>query len=213
MSSMAPSLRPTSLVLVAAIIVVVGAVGVQLLAAPPNGGVNSTNLTAACNHQFSTAGSPNRASVHEINSSRAVLCLNYARGSQGNASFFNFILAPWIQNGSQVENVNNQQCPVIQGKYQCPGFTVVPSPESAVFKNSTEEIALAYTITAAPSASGLYIFFITPGNPIYLSFGHAPTTVFLTAWTSGPRLPSGVLPPNYNVTGGTNVDLIAIPWA
>lgn len=210
---MAPSLRLTTLVLVAAIIVVVGAVGVQLLAAPPNGGVNSTNLTAACNHQLSSAGSPNRATVYEINSSQAVLCLNYTRGSQGNASFFSFSLGPWVQNGSQVESANNQQCPVVQGQYQCPGFTVVPSPESAVFENSTEEVALAYMITAAPSANGLYIFFLTPGNPIYLSLGHAPTTVFFTAWTSGPRLPSGVFPPSYNVTGGTNVDLIAVPWA
>jgi hypothetical protein len=213
---MPPRPTPRSLifaaVLVAAGLVVVGVAGAQFLKAQSNSGVNSTTIGVACDHSLSSAESANRATVYEINSSQAVLCLNYTRGSQGNASFSNFSLAPWVQNGSQIESVN-QPCPAIQGKYQCPGFTVVPSPESAVFENSTEVIALAYTITAVPSADGLYIFFLTPGNPIYLSFGHAPATVFLTAWTSGPRLPSEVLPPNYNVTGGTNVDVTYVPWA
>jgi hypothetical protein len=71
---------------------------------------------------------------------------------------------------------------------------------------------LAYTITASPSANGLYIFFLTPGNPIYLSFGKAPQSVYSTGWTSGTRLPTGVLPPSY-IVGGTNVVATVVPWA
>jgi hypothetical protein len=102
---------------------------------------------------------------------------------------------------------------MFQGKYQCPDFTIITSPASAVFENSKETIALAYTITASPSVSGLYIFFLTSGNPIYLSFGQPPKTVFFTCWTSGTRLQAGVLLPSYNITGGTNVDTMVVPWA
>jgi len=170
-----------------------------------------TGLALTCDHPLDSPGPPNRATVYQITSSHAVLCVSYARGSQGKTSF-DFNLQSWVENGSQVGSLSNP-CSIVQGEYRCPGFTVVPSLESAMFENSTEKVALAYTITASPSASGLYVFFLTPGNPIYLSFGHPPTTVFFTAWTSGTRLPAGVLPPSYDITGGTDIDVTLVPWA
>jgi hypothetical protein len=168
------------------------------------------STTPACDHPLSSEGSLNHATVYQITSSHAALCLNYALGSQGETSF-GFSLQSWVQNGKDASALN--PCQINQGAYECPGFTVIPSPKSATFGNSTEEIALTYTITASSSANGLYVFFIRPGNPIYLSFGQTPTNVFSTAWTSGTRLPSGVLPPSYLITGGTNVDSISVPWA
>jgi len=212
MKTMTLSLSSRSLVFLAvSVVVVVGVAGAQFFLAQSNGVLGSTTPEVTCNHSLSSAESPNHATVYRISSSYAVLCLNYTRGSQGK-TFFIFSLQAWVQNGSQVESAN-RPCPIVQGEYRCPGFTVVPSVESAVFENSMQEIALAYTIRALPNASGLYIFFLTPGNPIYLSFGQAPTTVYFTAWTNGPRLPTGVLPTSYNVIGETNVDITLVPWA
>lgn len=206
------SLSSRPLVFVAiSLVVVVGVAGAPFFLAQSDGVLGSTTAEVTCNHSLSSAGSLNRATVYQITSSYAVLCLNHTRGSQGK-TFFISSLQAWVQNGSQVESAD-RPCPIVQGEYRCSGFTVVPSVESAVFENSKQEIALAYTIKALPNASGLYIFFLTPGNPIYLSFGQAPTTVYFTAWTSGPRLPAGALPASYNVTGGTNVDVTLVPWA
>ena len=210
-NAMTPNQRAISLVLVAACAVMVGLAGVQLLIAPPIGGVKSTTSAVACDHPLSGAGSPNRATVYRITSSNAVLCLKYAYGSQAMASF-RFNLQSWVQNGREVGALTFP-CSIVHGEYRCPGFTVVPTRVSAVFVNEAESIELAYTIAASPGADGLYIFFLTPSNPIYLSFGPAPQSVYFTCWTSGPRLPTGVLPPSYNIIGGTNVDAMVVPWA
>jgi len=208
---MAPNLRTTPLALVIASVVLIGVAGIQLsLLAPSSGGIGSTSPGVVCNHPLGNPGSANHATVYRITSPSALLCLNYTRGSLGKSTL-HFSLQSWVQNGQDPNAL--RPCQIVQGKYQCPGFTVVPSTESAVFENSTETIAFAYTITASPSASGLYIFFLTPGNPIYLSFDQAPKSVFHTCWTSGTRLPAGDLLPSYHITGGTNVEAMVVPWA
>ena len=132
------SLSSRSLVFLAvSVVVVVGVAGAQFFLAQSNGVLGSTTPEVTCNHSLSSAESPNHATVYRISSSYAVLCLNYTRGSQGK-TFFIFSLQAWVQNGSQVESAN-RPCPIVQGEYRCPGFTVVPSVESAVFENSMQD--------------------------------------------------------------------------
>jgi hypothetical protein len=208
---MVPYLRTTSLALVTASVVLVGIAGIQLsLLAPSSGGIGSTSPGVVCNHPLGNPESANHATVYRITSPSALLCLNYTKGSLGKSTF-HFSPQSWVQNGQDPNAL--RPCQIVQGEYQCPDFTIIASPASAVFENSKETIALAYTITASPSASGLYIFFLTPGNPIYLSFGEPPKTVFHTCWTIGTRLQAGVLLPSYNIVGGTNVVAAVVPWA
>lgn len=92
-------------------------------------------------------------------------------------------------------------------------FFYVLSPHALAHENATQEVSVAYVIRSLPNASGLYIFFVTPGKPIYLSFGQGPSSVYFTAWTSGPRLPPGTLPTSYSIMSGTNVNAVSVPWA
>lgn len=149
------------------------------------------------------------ATVYHIIATHSVICLSYNYGHVGQASFLRYIQS-WSQTGEEVSG--SQQCTTASESLVCPGFTITPSPESATFEQVNESVSVSYAIRASDNASGLYVFFLTNGSPIYLSFGRLPSSVYLTAWTSGPALPPGDLIPSYVITGLTNVDVVSVPW-
>ena len=145
------------------------------------------------------------ATVYNVRSSYALLCVTYQFEGAGLANFTTTV-QPWYQNGSQA------------GSTRCETSCVLPAIKaSPSFSNHTADsvVNVTYTILSPPNMTGLFIVFNDGCNPLYLSFGSVPASVFLTAWTCGPYnvLTGGFRSDNYNVTGLTNIEAFSVPWA
>jgi hypothetical protein len=151
------------------------------------------------------SNSDTRATVYDIRSSYSLLCVNYQFEGAGLANFTTTV-QPWYQNGSQV------------GSTQCVTSCVLPIiTASPSFSNHSARavVNVTYTILSPANMTGLFIVFHDGCDPLYLSFGAVPSSVFLTAWTCGPNnvLTGGFRSGNYSVTGFTNIEAYSVPWA
>ena len=146
-----------------------------------------------------------RASVYNVRSSIAFLCVTYQFEGAGLANF-TITVQPWYQNGTQVGSTQSET------NYTTPTITASPS-----FSNHSADasVNVTYTIRSPANMTGLFIVFHDGCDPFYLSFGTVPASIFLTAWTCGPSnvLTGGYRSDNYSVTGFANIEAYSIPWA
>ena len=163
--------------------------------------------SAACDEQV-PPGVPLRmngtgAPVFHITSTKAVICVLYKfEGAQ--TTNFTTRVEPWYQTGA---SLSDAQCSATD----CP--TVTASPSSA-YHGVGGEVAVAYTISSPVNLSGLFLVFHPGCSPFVLAIGPMPSSVYNMAWTCGPvnAVSSGYRSINYNVTGVTNVEILAAPW-
>ena len=180
---------------------------------PPNSSTTTTLISTSSTSSGNCASSSKPidnnsgtwASVYNVRSSIAFLCVTYQFEGAGLANF-TITVQPWYQNGSQLGSSQSET------NYTLPTITASPS-----FSNHSASamVNVTYTIQSPANLTGLFIVFHDGCDPFYLAFGTVPASVFLTAWTCGPNnvLTGGYRSGNYSVTGFTNIEAYSVPWA
>lgn len=164
-----------------------------------NPGAPDCNQRVSAGILLNTTAAP----VFHVTSTKAVICVNYKfEGAQ--TTNFTTNVQPWFQNGASLSEV---QCTATD----CPAVTATPA---SAYHGAGSEVTVAYTITSSANLTGLFLLYQAGCNPFILAFGPAPSSVYLTAWTCGPVniVTGGYRSDNYNVTGVTNVIVMAVPW-
>lgn len=168
----------------------------------------TTSSIAGCAQSSSDhTSAANMATVYHVTSTVAVLCVTYEFVGAGVANFTSPNVQPWVQNGSEVDDLSCSST-------NCNHLFNISSTPAWVDHGADTEVNVTYTIESRANATGLFIVFGVGCNPIYLAFGAVPSSVYLTAWTCGPSnvLTGGYRSDNYNVTGFTNIEPVSVPW-
>jgi hypothetical protein len=165
--------------------------------------VASTAPATDCEQYVIHTTNPDEATVYQVTSTRATLCVTYKFDGAGTAHF-SATVAPWYQNGSQDLNVECSTRP-------CPSVT--PSV-SSIHHGAGEHVSVVYTIVSQAGTSGLFIVYHAGCDPFYLAFGSSPFSVFATAWSCGPSsgITGGLRSENWTVTGYTGIYSLSLPW-
>lgn len=171
-------------------------------------GQTSTASSSVSNCEQSTgpANTPDMATVYHVTSTQAVICVTYMFQGAGRSDFTT-VVQPWYQTGSEIGTPS--QCPYTN----CPAPTITASP-AWIDHGARAEVRVTYTIESSANTTGLFVVIHAGCDPLYLSFGLVPSSMFLQAWTCGPVniLSDGYRSDNYNVTSVTNIEVVSVPW-
>ena len=167
-----------------------------------------SGANSACSgyHTAPPSMNSNLATVYFVTADRAEICVTYRFDGAGTANF-STVVEPWVQSG--IELTYPLEC-LPTG---CQPPTITASPRYANH-GAGAEVTVEYTVWSSVNTTGLYAMVHAGCDPLYLSFGSVPSSVYLQAWTCGPAnvLSGGFRSDNYSVIGTDNIQVDQLPW-